>query len=446
MTSASREQRFHPAWWTAIIASVVIAFVWLCSMLFVGGFTSYVKVTLTSDRAGLMMESGAKVKMRGVQVGRVAGVKAGSQPVRVQLELFPSQIDYIPANAQAEIRATTLFGEKYVELIAPQHPAAQHISAGAVVKSRNVATEVNTVFQNLVNVLHQIDPPKLNAVLTAVADALRGQGDRIGQATTATNHVLSALNPRMDTLGKDWQSLGAASDAYSTAAQHILSILDSATTVSSTVVNNTDSLDTLLLDTIGFSQAGIDLLGPNRSNLAHAINALEPTTSLLQKYYPEYTCLLMGAKWFVDNSRDVFAGDGRTSILDDGLLFGDDSYRYPDNLPIVAAKGGPGGQPGCGSLPDVSKNFPVRELVTNTGWGTGLGARPNPGIGHPWWVDFFPVTRGIPRPPSIRGMGPPAIGPVPYPGAPPYGAPQYGPDGTRLYPLPPGPPPAQGTP
>jgi phospholipid/cholesterol/gamma-HCH transport system substrate-binding protein len=126
------------------------------------------------------------------------------------------------------------------------------------------------------------------------------------------------------------------------------------------------------------------------------------------------------------------------------MNLGDDPYRYPDNLPIVAAKGGPGGKPGCGSLPRADLNYPVRQLVTNTGWGTGLDIRPNPGIGHPFWANYLPVTRAVPEPPSIRLEGPPAIGPVPYPGAPPYGAPQYGPDGAPLYPPPPGaaPPPA----
>ena len=80
---------------------------------------------------------------------------------------------------------------------------------------------------------------------------------------------------------------------------------------------------------------------------------------------------------------DAAGGDGRTIVIDDALLFGDDPYRYPDNLPIVAAKGGPGGKPGCGSLPDVSKNFPLRQLVTNTGWGTGGTSGPTPVSGIP---------------------------------------------------------------
>jgi len=55
---------------------------------------------------------------------------------------------------------------------------------------------------------------------------------------------------------------------------------------------------------------------------------------------------------------------------------------------------------------------------------------------------YFPATRAVPETPYFLGIGPPAIGPIPYPGAPPYGAPLYGPDGTPLYPPPLGAPPA----
>ena len=138
----------------------------------------------------------------------------------------------------------------------------------------------------------------------------------------------------------------------------------------------------------------------------------------------------------------MLGGNGKSLIMDAELLPGYDPYRYPDNLPINGAKGGEGGKPGCGSLPDVAKNFPVRQLIANTGFGTGLDWRPNPGIGFPGYSNYFPVTRAVPEPPSIRYPGGPAPGPVPYPGAPPYGAPQYGPDGTPLYPgVPPAPSP-----
>jgi len=415
---------------------VITAMVVVSSTLFAGTFRSYVPVTLTSDRSGLVMESGAKVKMRGVEVGRVSSIRGGSRPVSLKLELDPDQVRYIPANVEAEIRATTAFGAKFVDLIYPDEPSAQRLSAGAVLRARNVSTEVNTVFENLVGILHQVDVAKLNATLTALADGVRGQGERIGQATTDANEVLLAVNPRMGTVGQDWRSFKDFSDVYGAAAQKILTIINRASNTSTTITNHADDLDALLLNIIGFSHSGTDVLAPNKDNLVNAVNGLEPTTNLLMKYNPEYTCLLVGAKWYLDNGGyDALGGNGRTLLVDAGILLADDPYQYPDHLPIVAAKGGPGGKPGCGSLPDVSKNFPVRHLVTNTGWGTGLDVRPNPGIGHPCWVNFFPVTRAVPEPPSIRECIPgPAIGPVPYPGAPPYGADLYADDGTPLWP------------
>ena len=394
---------------------------------------SYVPVTVASERSGLVMEPGAKVMLNGVQVGRVSGVTGGRGPAELKMDIDADQAHYIPANVGAQIRATTVFGAKYVDLIYPDDPSPARLSAGAVLVSRNVTTEVNTVFENLVGLLDQIDPAKLNAVLGALSEGFRGQGERIGQAITDANQVLLAVNPRSETIRQDWRALKGFSDAYGAAAHDIVTVLDAASTTSSTITGHASALDTLLLNTIGFAQAGTSLLAPNQQNLIGAINTLEPTTNLLRRYDPVLTCTLVGAKWFLDNGAFGLGGNGRTNVSDSTILFSNDKYNYPDNLPIVAAKGGPGGKPSCGSLPDASKMFPVRQLITNTGWGTGLDIRPNPGVAaQTCYADFLPVTRAVPEPPSIRDRLPgPAIGPVTAPGMPPYGAPLYGPVGCR---------------
>lgn len=440
----SDDHGLHPGWYTLILVVISATLIWLCYALFAGTLRKEVPVTLTSDRAGLVMETNAKVKLRGVQVGRVSAIKGGREPVELKLEIDPDQIKYIPANVEAQIRATTVFGAKFVDLVYPEDPSPKRLQAGQVLRSRNVSTEVNTVFQNVVSVLNQIDTAKLNSTLAALAEGVRGQGEKIGQATTDANQVLLQLNPRSDTIRQDWQALKGFNDAYSGAAQDILTVLNAASTTSQTITSHTKQLDALLLATIGLSNSGINLLAPNQANLIKSINVLEPTTNLLYKYNPEYTCLLVGAKTLLDNGGyDGPGGNGRTLVLDVGLALGDDPYHYPQNLPVIGAKGGPGGKPSCGSLPDVAKNWPVRNLVTNTGFGTGIDWRPNPGIGFPAWANYLPVTRAVPEPPSIRNLfGGPAPGPIPYPGAPPYGADLYAPDGTPLWPgLPPAPPP-----
>jgi phospholipid/cholesterol/gamma-HCH transport system substrate-binding protein len=455
MKRKRRELGLHPAVWTMISIAFIVAIVMVTVLSFNRDFTSYAKVTLTSDRAGLVMEPGAKVKFRGVDIGRVSSIQP-NDPVKLRLELRSSQLKYIPANVRAKITATTALGAKYVDLFPPNHPSPKRLATGAVLASQNVSIEVNTVFENIMGVLNQIDTVKLNAVLAALAEGFRGKGEALGQATTDLNEVLMAINPRSETIRTDFRALQGFSDALSGAAPDLVTVLDALSTTSVTITDNAKALDSLLTGLVGLSDSGVALLGPSKDNLVHLIDVLEPTTRLLRKYNPILTCTLVGGKNVLDFGFTKIAGggNGKSAVVDAGLLFGDDAYRYPDNLPITGIKGGPGGVPSCGSLPDVSKNWPVRYLVTNSGWGTGLDVRPNPGKGYPGYADYFPVTRGTPESPSYRHLGPPGPGPAPYPGpgpgpirypgAPPYGAQQYAPDGTPLYPgLPPAPPPGR---
>ncbi|GAY14383.1 MCE family protein [Mycobacterium sp. shizuoka-1] len=443
MADAPRRGGIDPIWWAPVLILVIAALTTLTALLFTGALRKTVPLTLVSDRAGLVMEDGAKVKLRGVQIGEVSGIGTqrgadGATLSTLNLKIDPGPFGYLPGNVEAEIKSSTAFGAKYVDLIIPAGETG-HLTPGALVRSRNVTSEVNTVFENLQSVVRSIDPAKLNAVLSAVAESVRGKGGRIGQAITDANTVLLAVNPRMDTVQRDWQLFGKTAQTYSDAAGDILSILDNFTATSVTLTDNAGALDNLLLSAIGFAQSGISTIGTNQTNLVRAMNILDPTTALFLKYSPTYTCLFQGAQWFLENGgRDALGGNGKSVIMDAALLAGDDPYRYPDNLPVVNAKGGPGGKPSCGSLPDASKNFPVKYLVTDTGFGTGLDVRPNPGIGFPGFANYFPATKGVPEDPKIRYPGGPAPGPWPaYPGAPAYGAPEYAPDGTPLYPPPP---------
>ena len=414
---APRKQ-IDPIWWAPVLFVVIIAIVIMTALLFNGTLRTVVPLTLVSDRAGLVMEPGAKVKLRGVEIGQVGSIGTNSSNrSTLNLKIDPKPFGFLPSNVEAEIKSSTAFGAKYVDLVVPDHgtsPAA--LKPGAVLQSRNVTVEVNTVFENLQSVVTSIDPAKLNGVLSALSEALRGKGEIIGEAITASNGVLLAVNPRMPTITRDWQLFGQTMNIYSGAAQNILSILDSFSTTATTISNQATALDGVLLSAVGFSQSGITALGANQQNLVRSLNTLAPTTGLLNTYSPAYTCMFQGAQWFLENGgRDALGGNGKSVVMDAALLFGDDPYRFPENLPKVAAKGGPGGRPSCGSLPDPTKNFPVKYLVTDTGFGTGLDVRPNPGIGFPGWANYFPTTRAVPEAPSIRYPGPPAPGPLPGP-------------------------------
>jgi phospholipid/cholesterol/gamma-HCH transport system substrate-binding protein len=406
-----RTSKIDPIWFAPTLFILVAGLIAMTAASFSGKFQTFIPLTLVSDRAGLVMEQGAKVKLRGVEVGQVASIGTDVKAAQLQLKMQPDAFKYLPSNVEAEIKSTTAFGSKYVDLIVPDRPSPVALKPGAVLHSRNVTVEVNTVFENLQSLVQALDPAKMNSILSAFAQSLRGKGDRLGQAITGANNLLLAVNPRLGTIHRDWRLFGKTAAAYSNAAQDILSILDSATTTSTTLTANQQSLDALLMSAIGFGQTGINVVGVNESNIVRSVNQLDPVTALLNKYSPSFTCLFQGAQWYVEHGgRDTLGGNGYSFIMDAGLLFGDDPYRYPKHLPKINATGGPGGRPGCGSLPDPSANFPVRALVTDTGWGAAPNEiRTNLAVGNPWWANYFPTTKNPPEPPRYfyRGGQPP---------------------------------------
>ena len=265
----------------------------LTAMLFSGTLRSYVPLTLVSDRAGLVMENGAKVKLRGVQVGEVTNIGAetgaGRRPVEADTEDRPRAVSST-CRAMSRRRSSPAphsAPSTSISSCRRKAPAPSRLKPGSVLHSRNVTVEVNTVFQNLQSVVQSIDPAKLNSVLSAVAESVRGKGDVIGQAITGANNVLLAVNPRMETVRQDWQLFGQTTKAYSDAAQDILSILDSFSTTSTTITGERAGAGHAAAVGGRILQSGINTIGGNQPNLVRAINTSMPTTELLIQVFAD---------------------------------------------------------------------------------------------------------------------------------------------------------------
>ena len=66
METKRRAAGLHPGWWALIFVLAMISIIPFTSLAFNRDFTSYARVTVVSDRTGLVMEPYAMVKFRGV--------------------------------------------------------------------------------------------------------------------------------------------------------------------------------------------------------------------------------------------------------------------------------------------------------------------------------------------------------------------------------------------
>jgi phospholipid/cholesterol/gamma-HCH transport system substrate-binding protein len=135
------------------VAAVVAAFIHL---QFRGDLTDKTQLTLLSTRAGLVVDPGSKVTYNGVEIGRVSHIdmvdEHGTSKAKLTLDVNPRYISYIPANVAAEIRATTVFGSKYISFSSPKNPAPQRISPHDVIDASAVTTEFNTMFETVTSI------------------------------------------------------------------------------------------------------------------------------------------------------------------------------------------------------------------------------------------------------------------------------------------------------
>ena len=329
--------------------------------LFRGSFTKSVPVTVIADRAGLVMYPDAKVKLNGAQVGKVASIEhLGDGGAALHLAMDPDSLSAIPANVGALITSSTVFGSKYVELVPPAAPSADSLSAGARIQGGDhVTVELNTVFEKLVTVLSAVEPAKLNQTLGALSKSLNGRGDKFGQTLVDLDSALAKLNPSLDNLNHVLEVSPTVFNSLADAAPDLLSTISNATRIADTVVDQQDSVDALLLSAIGVADIGTDVLTENRQALADVVHLLVPTTDLTNQYNPALTCGLGALLPLANGPGTPMPG----ATLLQGFFLGRERYRYPGNLPKVAAKGGPQ----CTDLPNVAYEQRPPYVVTDIG-------------------------------------------------------------------------------
>jgi phospholipid/cholesterol/gamma-HCH transport system substrate-binding protein len=378
-----------------LVAAVVLAFVW---MQFRGGFTPKTPLTMVAARAGLVMDPGSKVTYNGVEIGRVASIseieRDGKPAAKLVLNVNPKYIRLIPANVDVNIKATTVFGNKYVSLTSPKNPTPQRITPQHVIDARSVTTEINTLFETITSIAEKVDPVKLNLTLSAAAQALAGLGDKFGQSIVNGNAILDDVNPQMPQARHDIQQLAALGDTYANAAPDLFDFLNNAVITSRTINKQQKDLDQALLSAAGFGNTGADIFARGGPYLARGAADLVPSAQLLDTYSPELYCTVRNYHDVEPTVRTFQGGNGYSLRMEVEALSGlgllanplslvtllattvgglaglvggaPNPYTYPENLPRLNARGGPGGAPGCWQ--HITRDlWPAPELVMDTG-------------------------------------------------------------------------------
>jgi virulence factor Mce-like protein len=276
--------------------------------------------------------------------------------VTVELAIDPSRTHIIPKNVTAQILPKTLFGEQYVSLSIPKNPGPPIQSGDVIGQDRSQgALETEKVLGDLLPLLTAVQPAQLNATLTAMATALKGRGEELGQTLVGLDKYLKDINPHTKALVDDLSKLGQVAQEYNGVAPDVFATLENLQTSVRTVLQKKQQLHTLLTSVSSTSTILSSFLADNQRNLIRLTGTTAPVYAVLAEYSPEYTCLLHGLNTLADRAgKSIQDHQIRLSVQLDNSNMG----KYtPGQEPVLVT----GYAPDCMGLPDPPVPFQVPE-------------------------------------------------------------------------------------
>lgn len=323
---------------------VLAMLLWLTVLQYQHAFQTVAHVTLQTDTVGNQLQEASDVKVRGVDVGEVRAVKAGLKGATIDLAIYPQYLKQIPANVTAQLLPKTLFGERYVSLVTPANPTSARLAGGDVIgqdRTKN-AIELEKVIDDLYPLLKAVPPQDLAYTLGAVANALRGRGNALGQNLASTGSYVGQMNTVLPQLEADISKLADFSDTYESASQDLLAVLDNLSVTNQTVVDQQQQLKRTFTVVSSSSNTVAQFLETNEANLIQLAHTSKPVLGTFARFSPEYPCLLHGLAAYEPIDSAAWSANGHPGLqLNISITFPPRNPYVPGDQPQYASTAGP---------------------------------------------------------------------------------------------------------
>jgi phospholipid/cholesterol/gamma-HCH transport system substrate-binding protein len=247
------------------------------------------------DVLDLVPQSGVKVNE--VAIGRVDEINLAPDGWTAEVTMLVNGDVRLPANANAKLRQSSLLGEKYIELSAPEQPDGKLLANDALIPlaRTNRNTEVEEVLGALSMLLNgggvdqlQKISRELNAALEGNETNIRNMLDNVTTFVSTVDSSKNDITRAIDGLNRLAGTLNGQRDQIANAVDNLgpgLRVLSDQRTQLVTMLQALDSLSTVAVDTVNKSQADIvaDLkaLMPALQKLGEAGNDIPKALELL---------------------------------------------------------------------------------------------------------------------------------------------------------------------
>ena len=261
-----------------------------------------VELTATFSDVGDLV-AGHSVQVADVRVGSVMGIELNEDyeaEVRMSLK---DGLD-LPANSRAVLRTTSLLGEKFIEIRAPEEGASEDVlEDGDTIEDTEQAPELEFVAEEAVDVLAGVAANDLAAMIETGGIGFAGRAVELGRLIEDLATVSSTLADQTGSIVTIIDGLDRATSTLAGGDQRIDTLLVNLSRTTEVLADNRELTLQTLRDLTRLAQAQNDLvLEPHREDLERQIQQLDAILALVAERRGEVATLVDWLDQFVQRA------------------------------------------------------------------------------------------------------------------------------------------------
>jgi phospholipid/cholesterol/gamma-HCH transport system substrate-binding protein len=303
----------------------------------------------------------ASVKVNDVSVGRVAKVELTPDNKMALVTMVVNGAVSLPANAGADLRQSSLLGEKYIQLRQPAGEQPQgRLGDGSVVplSRTNRNPEVEEVLGALSMLLNGGGVGQLHNIVDELNKALSGNETQIRELLTNVNTVVSTLDGQRDDIVRAIDGLNRLSGTLAGQTGNLTNALDNLAPGLKVLEEQRGQLVTMLRALDRLSGVAVDTINKSKADLVADLKLLEPTLRKLVETgdslpvaleylvtypYPSYAVNAVRGDYFnvdaklsLDFSEIInnLGNSGQTLLAPPGQPYGNNAGPIPLPIPV----------------------------------------------------------------------------------------------------------------
>ncbi|HEX5407409.1 MAG TPA: MCE family protein [Pseudonocardiaceae bacterium] len=224
------------------------------------------------------------VKVNDVAVGKVDSISLNKANWTADVTLSVNGDVHLPANADADLRQSSLLGEKYIELVAPsagQGTLANNATIPLARTNRN--TEVEEVFGALSMLLNGGGVQQIQTIAKELNSATTGNESAIRALLGNLNTLMASLNAHSSDITKALDGVNRLSATLDSQQDKIAGVLTNLGPGLAELNQQRDQLVAMLESLNKLSGIAVDTVNKSQADLVADLRSLAPTLRQLSK-------------------------------------------------------------------------------------------------------------------------------------------------------------------